>query len=491
LGCCLGVVRSVPLPRVCYGELGCFDSQPPFNNTEGVLPQSPEEIQTTFRLFTSTCSPVPRVLHQNYTNSMSACDFNPSVPMKVIIHGFLQHGQVDWIGEMTRALMAKEPMSVITVDWGTGAGFPYSRAAANTRVVGSQLGALLKALHEKLGLHMDNVHIIGHSLGAHIAGYVSQLCDACRNVGRITGLDPAQPAFKDTPSVVHLDKQDAQFVDVIHTDGSEFNYVSGYGWIQEVGHVDFYPNGGMDQPGCPTESVGGFVSAAYKEGLNGAEDELSCSHSRAIFLFTESILSTCAFYGHPCSSLEALDMNAASCLRCPLGVCPRMGYHADKTPKARGKYFLRTRGTTPYCGQSQHLTIEFGNMPSTSGVVTVEMVGRDQKTDSVSFNSDTYNPFQSGERRDVYTVDREILDDVTAVRVTYVRPTSYRWWWSSGNATPYSVSISMVTVTTADDGRSVHFCGDHRRISNGNTIRLDRLTTDPNQCLYAPILSGQ
>jgi triacylglycerol esterase/lipase EstA (alpha/beta hydrolase family) len=78
-------------------------------------------------------------------------------------------------------------MSVITVDWGSGAGFPYSRAAANTRVVGAQLGMLVKTLHEKLGLDVDKVHLIGHSLGAHIAGYVSQFCDACRAVGRVTG----------------------------------------------------------------------------------------------------------------------------------------------------------------------------------------------------------------------------------------------------------------------------------------------------------------
>ena len=41
------------------------------------------------------------------------------------------------------------------------------------------------------------------------------------------GLDPAEPDFVDTDNAVHLEKTDATFVDIIHSDGSEFDYVSG------------------------------------------------------------------------------------------------------------------------------------------------------------------------------------------------------------------------------------------------------------------------
>lgn len=40
------------------------------------------------------------------------------------------------------------------------------------------------------------------------------------NVYTITGLDPAQPYFQGTPPEVRLDKTDAEFVDVIHTDSA-------------------------------------------------------------------------------------------------------------------------------------------------------------------------------------------------------------------------------------------------------------------------------
>lgn len=63
-------------------------------------------------------------------------------------------------------------------------------------------------------------------------------------------LDPADPYFQGTDIKVRLDPTDADFVDVIHTDGSSILSL-GMGAAQAMGHVDFYPNGGSDQPGCP------------------------------------------------------------------------------------------------------------------------------------------------------------------------------------------------------------------------------------------------
>lgn len=72
--------------------------------------------------------------------------------------------------------------------------------------------------------------------GAHIAGYAGA---RTQNLGRITGLDPAGPYFENTDTVVRLDKTDAKFVDVIHTDGASTLQL-GLGLMQMSGHVDFY-----------------------------------------------------------------------------------------------------------------------------------------------------------------------------------------------------------------------------------------------------------
>ena len=66
--------------------------------------------------------------------------------------------------------------------------------------------------------------------------------------GRITGLDPAGPAFQYTDPRVRLDADDAIFVDGIHTDASA-EFITGWGMEQTVGDIDFYPNGGQEQPG--------------------------------------------------------------------------------------------------------------------------------------------------------------------------------------------------------------------------------------------------
>ena len=70
---------------------------------------------------------------------------------------------------------------LVCVDWGPGSAVPnYVRAAANTRLVGRQLAKLVRSLNVPL----EKVHLIGFSLGAHVAGFAGA---ELGNVSRITG----------------------------------------------------------------------------------------------------------------------------------------------------------------------------------------------------------------------------------------------------------------------------------------------------------------
>lgn len=176
----------------------------------------------------------------------------------------------------------------------------YLRAAANTRLVGKQLAMLLQGnparrtkfsiqydprtflicllflgLAEHIDLRFEDIHLIGFSLGAHVAGFAGS---ELRNISRITGtyllfsrnhytfnrtlqennfcdgvvipgLDPAGPLFEFQDPRARLDRSDAKFVDVIHSNGETLIF-GGLGAAQPLGHVDFYPNGGRVQHGC-------------------------------------------------------------------------------------------------------------------------------------------------------------------------------------------------------------------------------------------------
>lgn len=94
---------------------------------------------------------------------------------------------------------------------------------------------------------LSTFHVVGHSLGAHVAGFAGKAVQSSAgvNVGRITGLDPAGPLFILKSSEKKLSKTDADLVVVVHTDGG----VSGL--AASLGDLDFFPNGGTPlQPGC-------------------------------------------------------------------------------------------------------------------------------------------------------------------------------------------------------------------------------------------------
>ena len=59
-----------------------------------------------------------------------------------------------------------------------------------------------------------------------------------------------------------MDPTDAEFVSAIHTDNSPF-ISGGLGIKQTVAHLDFYPNGGKNQPGC---NIGVINSISAEKG---------------------------------------------------------------------------------------------------------------------------------------------------------------------------------------------------------------------------------
>lgn len=81
------------------------------------------------------------------------------------------------------------------------------------------------------------------------------------------GLDPAGPTFEHADNQDTLSPDDAQFVDVLHTNtrGSPDRSI---GIKRPVGHIDIYPNGGAFQPGCDIQNT---LLGIALEGIKGLQ----------------------------------------------------------------------------------------------------------------------------------------------------------------------------------------------------------------------------
>ncbi|XP_052400466.1 hepatic triacylglycerol lipase-like isoform X1 [Carassius gibelio] len=293
-------------------------------------------------VFEETCTVVPF-----RSESLHRCAYNRSDPLVLIIHGWRLNGLMEpWIFRLASALKVRlGQVNVLISDWRKLALQPYPIAAKNSRQVGRDVAMLLKWLEEVAQLSMNDVHLIGYSLGAHVAGFAGSHFRGLRKVGRITGLDPAGPHFEGQPSFDRLSPDDAQFVDAIHTfTGSSL--MPGLGIKQSVAHVDFYPNGGSFQPGCQMLDI---YSNVFQYGLQGVPKTIRCAHERALNLFTDSLINT----SQPIIGFRCRDdstFNKGLCLDCKQMRCNTLGFDVRREHLGRSAegLYLRTGSLAPY-----------------------------------------------------------------------------------------------------------------------------------------------
>uniref|UniRef100_A0A5F4W4B0 phospholipase A1 n=1 Tax=Callithrix jacchus TaxID=9483 RepID=A0A5F4W4B0_CALJA len=196
-------------------------------------------------------------LSLGHSQPLEDCGFNMTAKTFFIIHGWTMSGIFEnWLHKLVSALHTRErDANVVVVNWLPLAHQLYTDAVNNTRAVGRSIARMLDWLQEKDEFSLGNVHLIGYSLGAHVAGYAGNFVKG--TVGRITGLDPAGPMFEGADIHKRLSPDDADFVDVLHTYTRSFGLSIG---IQmPVGHIDIYPNGGDFQPGCGLNDVLGTI----------------------------------------------------------------------------------------------------------------------------------------------------------------------------------------------------------------------------------------
>ncbi|XP_017127814.1 lipase member H-A isoform X2 [Drosophila elegans] len=258
--------------------------------------------------------------------------------VKLIVHGYLGSRTHSSIMPLRNAYTAQGYENILVADWGPAANLDYATSRLAVQKVARVLAKSLQEFLRRHGINLDRVHVIGHSLGAHIAGRIGRYFNG--TLSRVTGLDPALPLFS-TRSDDSLHPNAAQFVDVIHTDYPLF------GDIRPRGRVDFYPNFGQaPQPGCENVDV---IAAN------------SCSHNRAVLFYAESIGMKRNFPAISCSLRAIKSRHVDNCFtdksqsnKIGLGEEDQtvfMGEHVNRS--ATLYFYLATNRAAPY-GQGRN-----------------------------------------------------------------------------------------------------------------------------------------
>ncbi|CAG4925226.1 unnamed protein product [Colias eurytheme] len=234
--------------------------------------------------------------------------FKADKPLIMITHGWVNSGHSQSVQYIKNEYLKRMDVNVIVVDWHLASRTPYLMASFMTALVGEDIKDMVLTLIKEYDFDINDLHLIGHSLGAHVVGRAGNALKRHKAiVPRITGLDPARPLFEHPRVFSAISKNDAYFVDIIHTNLGVF------GFIRDIGHADFYPNGGLKQYHCRHPDLN-FVS----------------DHNCAWVYYGESINSQ-IFVSHRCASYD--DFKKRKC-----NDIQYMGSPCDST--ARGKYYL-------------------------------------------------------------------------------------------------------------------------------------------------------
>ncbi|CAH1996713.1 unnamed protein product [Acanthoscelides obtectus] len=270
-----------------------------------------------YKYFRDASTEEPKVLTEETVGDEH---MDKTVPTTYIIHGFTTDDSSPWYKPFKDELFKLGPHNVIYINWQKAGNKSYSVSSANIDPVGKYIAQFILAS----GVLPEKVHIVGHSLGSQLAGFIGKWVQKLsgKKIGRITGLDPAGPRFDypEAPPTNRLCDTDADFVDVIHTD------IQHYGYTPPLGHVDFYPNGGMDQPGCPPRQI-----------------DVNRHHARSTLFYIESVKRKAK--AREAEYHEDPNHNVTIKLKeDPKEII--FGHHVDTT--ARGVYYFQTNANAPF-----------------------------------------------------------------------------------------------------------------------------------------------
>ncbi|ODM89347.1 Phospholipase A1 [Orchesella cincta] len=191
----------------------------------------------------------------NDVESLANSLFQPGIQTILITHGFRSDFNSPSCKNPKRALLQYGPgpskANIIVATWGPlSTPFPltfslnwYTHVLENVPIVGERIGDFIKFLVGQEVVRLDQIYLIGHSLGAHVMGIAGKQVQKTfgnnQKVGRITakqlllfsliirmlGLDPALVGKWPEDDSLNLINGDAFFIDIIHTNSGKLGMI--------------------------------------------------------------------------------------------------------------------------------------------------------------------------------------------------------------------------------------------------------------------------
>ncbi|XP_063311881.1 lipoprotein lipase [Pelobates fuscus] len=424
-----------------------------FNDIESKFAlRTPEEVDE------DNCYLVPGQEH-----TVNQCNFNHTSKTFVVIHGWTVTGMYEsWVPKLVGALYKREPYSnVVVVDWLARSQQHYPVSAEYTKFVGQDVATFIDWIDEKFNYPVDNIHILGYSLGAHAAGVAGSLTN--KKVNRITGLDPAGPTFEYAENDVTLSPDDAEFVDVLHTytRGSPDRSI---GIQKPVGHIDIYPNGGSFQPGC---NIGEALRLIAEKGFADMDQLVKCSHERSIHLFIDSLLyEEKSSMAYRCNSKEAFDKGL--CLSCRKNRCNTLGYKVNKVRgKRSSKMFLKTRAQMPFKVFHYQVKVHFSgqkDLTVTNQPLLISLYGTKGESENIAI---ALPEISTNKTFSFLVYIEQDIGELLMLKIKWEKDSYFSW---SNWFTTYSYNIRKIRVKSGEYQKKLIFCskeGNHASLIRG------------------------
>ncbi|XP_065205842.1 endothelial lipase-like [Planococcus citri] len=319
-------MKTEMLPRLYIGSIFLLTFNIKYSATSCLdPPQDCLRKDISFHLYTEQNSQGYELVIQD-SNTIEKAPFLPNANFKILIHGYTQNRNTKLMVQLREEYFKQKRWNIIVVDYAPLAedGCYIESTFPSAPIVGKCSASMLNLiLDNRSGIRIDQFHVVGFSMGAQIAAELS-INLGQKRLPRITGLDPAWPLFYPilTSSTQRLGREHADFVDVIHTNSG------GFGVVYSLAHYDIYANDGTYQPGC---------------GIT----DISCSHSRAMQLFIESINTKNPFIAYQCSFWE---WTSTRICRSNENSKIIVGEHATppKNSSEEGIYQFRTNDKPPF-----------------------------------------------------------------------------------------------------------------------------------------------